>query len=858
MRRLNRPLFSPAGLLAALCLAVALPLLFASPAAADGIIIPRPPRDRPIPWREIPLAIKYHRVDVQIKDQVATTHVDQVFINEAAFPVEGTYLFPLPEDAAISSFDMWVDGQKVEGKLLGRAEARAIYEEIVRQQRDPALLEYVGRGAFQASIFPIPPRGERRIELTYSQVLPQSGGLVHYRYPLNTEKFSARAINEVAVTVRLEDKAPLRAIYSPSHSSTVMRHDDRRATISYAARNVRPDRDFDLYYSVSADPLAVNLLSYKPFDEDGFFLLLVTPPVRPSTDAVVDKDVILVVDTSGSMDGEKIVQAKAAAAYVLDHLGEGDRFNLVTFNTATRLFAEGPVSVGRRAEAKTFVSRLTAQGSTDINRALLEAVSGADKERPTVVIFLTDGLPTVGEKNPDRIVANVTSSAPKSVRLFAFGVGNDVDTVLLDQLSSSLRGTSAYVRPGQKIDEEVSGFYARVSAPVLVDLRLDVAGVQVEDLYPYPLPDLFAGGQLVVAGRYRQGGAATLRLSGQVNGQPQAYTYNATFTTRGGDDFIARLWAQRKIGYLLAQIRLAGVKDELVKEIVALSTRYGIVTPYTSFLVQEPGRALTESGRDQLTQDLQRPAAAPTAAPRSGGGPGKAPEPGGPAAPALVPQMRAGASAVERAVTEQELKASEQAASPAAQQVHQIGDKTFLFSQDVWVDTTFDATLMDAEEVVFGSERYFQLLTQHPEIGPYLAQGDRVTVVLDGKAYAIGESGQTAIQPGQPSASPTAPARPAPVRPAASATPISRAPAQPTPAAATRAAPVVTPARPQPAATAPATAVAAAQPTAAAQPPGPTAPPAGTFEMPPVCAGTAMIGLLGVVVPLWAWRKRSL
>ena len=607
---MNRPFaprfpFSIRALPLAFVLALTLALTSAFVAAADGIIIPHPPPDQPIPWRDIPLAIKYHRVDVTIIDQVATTKVDQVFVNEASYPIEGTYIFPLPEGAAISSFDMWVDGQKLEGKLLGRDEARAIYEDIVRSQRDPALLEYVGRGAFQASIFPIPPGGQRRIELTYSQVLPQTAGLVHYRYPLNTEKFSSAEIEEVAVTVHLADKAPIRAVYSPSHPVEVVREGDRRATVSYEAQNVRPDRDFDLYYSLSSDAVAVNLLSYKPYDEDGFFLLLVTPPVESAGQAVA-KDVVLVMDTSGSMDGEKIIQAKAAADYVLDHLGKDDRFNIVAFSTATRLFSDRPVPAARRDEGHAFVRSLAAAGSTDINRALLEALAGADAERPTVLIFLTDGLPTAGEVDPDRIAANIATGAPKSVRLFAFGVGYDVDTVLLDQLSSGQRGISTYVKPEQSIEEEVSGFYAKVSTPVLIDVAATFSGVQVEDIYPYPLPDLFAGNQLVVAGRYRGGGPADLTLRGEVEDESRAYKYrDLAFAERGGQEFIARLWAQRKIGYLLAQIRLHGVKDELVKEIVTLSSRYGIVTPYTSFLVQEPNMALSQQGRDQLGRGLQ-------------------------------------------------------------------------------------------------------------------------------------------------------------------------------------------------------------------------------------------------------------
>ncbi len=701
-------------------------LLSAAPAAADGIIIPVPPPGRPIPWREIPLSIKYHRVTTTIADQVAVTRVDQVFVNEAGFAVEGTYIFPLPADAAISSFDMWVDGHKIEGRLLGREEARAIYEEIVRQQRDPALLEYVGRGAFQASIFPIPPAGERRIELTYSQVLPQTAGLVHYRYPLNTEKFSARLLGEVAIDVELTAAAPLAAIYSPSHPVTVTRQAAQRATVRYAAANVRPDRDFDLYYSLAGGAINAGVLSYKPYDEDGFFLLLIAPPIEAPAERAIDRDVIIVLDTSGSMAGEKLVQAQAAARFVLEHLGEGDRFNIISFGTFTRLFADRPVALNRRDEARAFIGRLTAQGSTDINRALLEALAGADPARPTVLLFLTDGLPTIGETDPERIVDNVTRAAAKSVRLFAFGVGNDVDAVLLDQLSAALRGTSVYVRPGQKIDEAVSDVYSRISAPVLLDVRLAVEGVHVEDMYPYPLPDLFAGNQLVVAGRYRGAGPATVRLTGTVGDETHSFAYRVEFGARGGEEFIAPLWAQRKVGFLLAQIRLNGPQEEIVKEVVALSTRYGIITPYTSFLVQEPQLALTQSGRDQLGRDAMQPAA------------------GAPSAPALAAAPRSGEPAVERAVAEQALKNAERPAEAAAAQVQQVGAKAFVRQGDRWVDTSFDPERMQAEAILFGSARYFQLLAHYPEIGRYLALGDRLVVVLKGKAYAIGNAGQDA------------------------------------------------------------------------------------------------------------------
>ena len=764
-----RSLLKPWAILAA-AIGLALLALAACPglAGADGIVIVDPPPDRPnLTWRDVPLSIKYHQVDVTIKDQVATTRVDQVFVNDAPFQVEGTYIFPLPEDAAISSFDMTVDGVKYEGQLLGREQAREIYEGIVRKQRDPALLEYVGRGAFQARIFPIPPGAERRIELSYSQVLKLDQGLVHYRYPLNTEKYSAKPIGLVAVTVEIEDQSPIRTVYSPSHPVEVQHETERRATASYEEKDVRPDRDFDLYYSLSTDAISVNLLSYKQASEDGYFLLLVTPPMEAPAEAVA-KDVVLVLDTSGSMDGDKIEQAQAAASFVLDNLGPQDRFNIINFGTFTHAFADAPQPLERREEGKAFVRDLLPEGSTNINGALLEALAGADPERPTILIFLTDGKPTANETDPERIVANVSGKAPKSVRLFAFGVGFDVDTLLLDELSSRTRGVSAYVHPHEAIDRAMADFYARVSAPVLVDVTMTTEGATLSDLYPHPLPDLFAGTQLMIAGRYRDGPDVRLVIAGNVNGQERRYTYSGlSLASRGGNENIARVWAQRKVGHLLSLIRLEGANPESVQQVVDLSTRFGIMTPYTSFLVQEPPAA--QAAQPQVV----RPAAEPTMAPEAFAAPAAAPTsaPAATAAPAAAPERvvtqvveksvekivvvqtqvvekavqqwsapeREGEAAVARVEAEQDLAQKAYAAGSSAEgEVRQVGSKAFVQRGGAWVDTTYDAAKMSIERIPFGEGRYFKLIDERPDIGPYLALGQRVVVVLEGKAYAIG------------------------------------------------------------------------------------------------------------------------
>ena len=725
--------------------AVAVLLTAAQPALADGIIIPDPlPLPEPVPLRDSWLTIRYHRVTVTIEEQVAVTRVEQEFLNECDWEVEGTYVFPLPEGAAVSEFVMWVDGKRVEGEILPADKARAIYEDIVRRRRDPALLEYVGRSAVQARIFPIPPGESRKVELQYSQVLPVENGLVRYVYPLNTEKFSARPLEEVSVHVEIRSRDAMRALYSPTHQDQVYieRDGNYRATVGYEETNVRPERDFELVYTVGQEDVGLNLLAYREPPDDGFFLLLVAPSVEAEKERIIPRDVILVLDTSGSMEGEKIEQAKTALTYVLEHLNEEDRFNVIAFSTGLQQYAQGLRPVSEAREAAEWVGRLEAVGGTDINRALLEALAQSagsaglttGPERPTVLIFLTDGLPTEGTTEVEHILSNVAAAAPGNVRLFPFGVGDDVNTVLLDTLAEQNRGTTGYVRPGERIDEEISAFYAGISTPVLTNVELDFGDVLVEDTYPYPLPDLFAGRQLILAGRYRNCGAqdsngcaTRITLTGEVNGERQKFVYEGNLRADGGDNFIPRLWATRKIGYLLTQIRLHGERQEWVDAVVELSVRYGIITPYTSFLIEEDD-ILTARGQEEAVEKFM---AMPTMAP-------------------------VGAPAAERADTEGQMSGAESAGGApmpeeAAQVVRPVGSKTFVLQDGVWTDTVFDPSQMSTTQVGFGSQAYFDLLAGCPAWGAYFALGERVIFVAEGTAYEVveGEAGPVEAPPAQ-------------------------------------------------------------------------------------------------------------
>lgn len=713
-------------------------------AFADGIIIPDPPvcDPGPCPPVVIPmdqLVIRYHHVTVTIQDQLAVTHVDQIFYNPNDWTIEGTYIFPIPDDAAVSGFTLWVDGQPVEGKVLDATQARQTYEQIVASMRDPALLEYIGRGAVQARIFPIAPQGERRIELEYTQALPAEGGLVCYIYPLDTEQFSALPIESVTISIDIQSSTPIRAVYSPSHDVGVSRDSDRHVKVGYEAGNVLPNIDFALYYSLG-ETEAFHLLSYRDpsnsNDPDGFFMVLLAPRIN-TIDRVIPKDLLLVLDRSGSMDGEKFQQAQQATRYILGNLNSEDRFNIISFSTGIQMYASRLRPASEALEARAWLDGLRAEGSTDINRALLEAAAMVDPERSTYLIFLTDGLPTEGVTDSQSILSNFGGNAPENLRLFAFGVGYDVDTILLDTISQDHHGRSTYVQPGMKLDEILSSFYNGISTPVLTSLDLSFDDVSTYDLYPYPLPDLFAGSQVILLGRYKDGGITDIYLTGQVSGERQTFT----FTDQEFDEqspanslqaSIPRLWATRKIGYLLNEIRLQGANQEIIDQIVRLSIRYGIVTPYTSYLVTEEAPLGAAEQQRLANETFGQMLAMPSAAPS-----GQA-----------AVQSAADAGAMQGAAKAPELSGE------AAATVRVMGSRTYVLSDGKWIDTAFDPDTMQTTPVEFLSPDYFALVAANPELADAFALGEQVIALSDGVVYEVIPSSST-VQPVNVTPTPT-------------------------------------------------------------------------------------------------------
>jgi Ca-activated chloride channel homolog len=679
-------------------------------ALADGVILPDHPEHG---W----LSVVYHDVDVTIRDGVATTHIDQLFRNDLNRDIEGQYVFPLPPGAVISSFTMWVNGEALEATILDADEARAIYEDFVRRAIDPALLEYIGRDTVSARIFPIPAGGERRIEITYTELLSAEAGTYRYRYPLDTERFSALPLERMSISIDLETSVPLKAVYSPSHSLELGRLTEMTASVQFEDSNVRPTKDFFLYYSVSPDDMGMTLLTYRSPNEDGFFMLIVTPPDQAGSETAIPKDLVFVLDTSGSMGGDKIAQAKEALRFILDNLSPDDRFAVIAFSDynealQTALTTVTPENIGL---AKNWISNIAAGGGTNIDDALLLGFSlFEDNQRPQFLVFLTDGEPTVGEQDPVTIAAHAASANATGARLFSFGVGNNVNTVLLDQLAQENRGTTTYVLPGENLEVSVSSFYRKIASPVLADITLDIEGIEVFDIHPVDFPDIFRGTQLLILGRYRGEGDAQVTLAGNSLGIQTSFVANLSFSGVSLEDgFLARLWAGRKIAYLLNQVRLYGESDELLNSIITLSHRYGIITPYTSFLV-DGDDASYEEAADAVRQTT---AAAPSGA-----------------------NAVAGSSSL-KALSEAETVQSD------VQGVRIVDDRTYFYTEGIWVDS--EHVDQETLDIALYSDAYFELLSLVEWIGPHLAIGDAIILRIGTVFVQIGEEGMEELSEGQ-------------------------------------------------------------------------------------------------------------
>lgn len=730
---------------------------------------PQPTFPRPRQYVFAPMEVNYVKVNARINDQIAVTSVDQEFYNPNASRLEGTFVFPIPKGAHIDKFTMEIDGKQAEAELLSADKARHLYEDIVRKLKDPALLEYAGRDIFKVRIFPIEPNSKKRITIFYTQLLKSDDGLISYVLPLNTEKYSSKPIKNVSVHVDLDSKRPLKSIYSPSHAVEVKRHGSTSATVGYEASDVQPDADFALYFAPEKNEIGLNLLTHKSGDGDGYFMLLASPGADVKEKQVVLKDVAFVLDTSGSMAGAKLEQAKKALKFCVENLNDGDRFEVVRFSTEVEPLFDNLVEANQsnRSKAEDFIKDLKPIGGTAIDDALKKALSLASQHstagtRPFVIIFLTDGRPTIGTTDEDEIVAGVKKRGENRTRIFCFGIGTDVNTHLLDRITEETSAFSQYVLPEEDIEVKVSSFFSKIKEPVLTNPTIKFTGnVHTTKFYPSPLPDLFKGEQLILVGRYSGKGDSAVVIEGNVNGSEKKFTYEVKFPEEASEnEFVPRLWAMRRVGYLLDEIRLRGENSELRDEVTELARKYSVVTPYTAYLIMEDEGRRNVATKSRSFRSFDRDTAARQEASKtwysfkteSSGEKALADARYGMVlkeaqAPAVatvngavemhralgLPQSIAASSAAPQSDSKTRL-------AQYAQQSQFVAGKTFFQNDKQWIDSAIQK-YPDAKRVrvQFGSPEYFALVAKNDKVLPWLALGQNVQFVLDKTIYEVYE-----------------------------------------------------------------------------------------------------------------------
>jgi Ca-activated chloride channel family protein len=541
-----------------------------------------------------PVQVTQVDAHIDIADQIATTTLDIALRNPTGRPQESELLVPVPSGAVLKAFAFEGGNSEGTAKLLPREEARRIYDHIVAQTRDPALLEFVGNAVVKSSVFPVPANGTQKVRVTYEQLLEADGARLDYVLP------RSEAV-EYAVpwklSMRIHSTTRIASLYSASHEITAKQPNGNTASLSCETKDPGAFRVSLL--RETKDDMTASLLAYPdPKIGGGYFLVMIAPP-KPKADAKpILREVTLVIDRSGSMVGPKLDQVKAAALQVIEGLNDGEGFNLIVYNEAVEMFAPQPVikTAETTKQARDYINALRVSGGTNIHDSVVEAL----RQKPLagmlpIVLFLTDGLPTIGQTSEKAIREVVAKGNPHQRRVFTFGVGVDVNTPLLSRIARETRASAEFVLPKEDVEVKVGRVFDRLRGPLLTKpaVRVDDP-TRVSDLIPSPLPDVFEGEQILLSGTYRGEAPLHFQLTGAAaEGERKFdFTFNLDKASTA-NAFVARLWASNKIAVLSEAIRdlgadgATGSTTELVNEIVRLSTQFGILTEYTAFLAEE-------------------------------------------------------------------------------------------------------------------------------------------------------------------------------------------------------------------------------------------------------------------------------
>lgn len=711
-----------------------------------------------------PVQVWLDHVRVDVIDQIAVKTFDCTFRNpNPQAVVGGACYMELEPGAQVDNMTVTVDGKVMQAEILDVEKANQVFQQIIKEGGSPALLEYYGNQLIQTQVPRIAPNGTVTVRLQYTTLLKQHGGLTRMQIPNTNPKGLMQPLKSASVTVNIRSGKPLKNVYSPTHDIQLVEKEGWDISAEWKQENYLPRYPFVIYFQTADEPVGASVLAHRELGEQGTFMLMLSPTMgqgsgKLSPTDILPKDVVFCVDSSGSMlQGGKMEQARGALKYCIENLRAGDRFNIVDFSTDVRSFHDqGVIEVNdeSRARALAYVAKLSARGGTAIDEALaksLEHLSG-EGDRLKMIIFATDGLPTIGERDPDAILKSVAAKNSHGVRLFVFGEGFDVNARLLDFLALQNRGDVDYILPDEDIEKKIAHFYDRVGSPVMTNVNVVFEGLETADVFPRKIPDLFAGEQVILYGRYSGHGTKKIRITGNFGGEVKSFEYEVEFPEYSEDDtsaFIPRLWAGQKVDFLLNELRAQEKPArELVDEVTHLAKRYGIVTPYTSFLVTDDvvnARPAELAARFGAVGQPRLRAADIAAAPAGEAFSG-APMPAARRQELQAESVRDAkqqaenrggyrlgkANALDSAADEAVRALGRR--EPALAALRFIGSKTFYKHGDEWFDADYDPDIKNVQSVAVGSDEYFKLISAHRDLPRYLAL-ENVTVQVGGTWY---------------------------------------------------------------------------------------------------------------------------
>jgi len=558
--------------------------------------------------------LKNTSVKADISGFLARVTVTQEFENSFTEPIEAVYTFPLSQNSAVDDMTMKIGERTIRGKIMRREEARKVYEQARTEGKTASLLDQQRPNIFTQSVANILPNDKIIIEISYVETLKYEDGQYEFVFPMtigprynpnsvaDATKISpkieeTRNGSDISIEVNLDAGVPTEGIYSISHPIATTNLSSNSAKISLREDKVIPNKDFILRYDVTGKRIEDAILTHRA-EKGGFFSLILSPPDNFTEQNYTPKEIVFVLDTSGSMSGFPIEKAKEAMKLSLEGLNPNDTFNLITFAGDTAILFDAPVPATEEnlAKAKAFLESRRGSGGTEMMKAVRAALEPSDSQKHLrIVCFMTDGYVS----NEAEIIAEIQKH-PKA-RIFSFGIGNSVNRFLLDKMAQEGQGEVEYVGLKDDGSKAAKKFFERVRTPILTDISIDWNGLPVEDVYPQKIGDLFSAKPVILNGRYTKGAKGTIRLKGNVAGKLFVRDIPVTLPeNKPENDVLATLWARRRVDGLMSDFykntNKEKEKNEIQAQITSLGIEFRLLTQFTSFVAVED-QIVTQNGK---------------------------------------------------------------------------------------------------------------------------------------------------------------------------------------------------------------------------------------------------------------------